>query len=162
LKSARAAANSTANFVLNAMESGRSFDSALDEARRMHITEPDASQDIEGIDTAAKMIIMVNAVTHAEFTLDDVRLQTIRDIDPQVAVRSGRSWKQVGIYDGSSIWVGPRLFSKDDVFHRIRGTEKIVEFVTDEMGTITIMGGASGRVEMAAAVTREILNMYVL
>jgi hypothetical protein len=37
-----------------------------------------------------------------------------------------------------------------------------VEFVTEEMGTITIIGGASGRVEMAAAVTREILNMYVL
>ena len=61
------------------------------EARRLEITEPDPSQDIEGIDTAAKLIIMLNAVTPSRFTLDDVRLQTIRDIDPQVAIRSGRS-----------------------------------------------------------------------
>jgi homoserine dehydrogenase len=158
----RAAANSTANFVLSEMEAGRSFESALARARRMEITEPDPSQDIEGTDTAAKMVIMVNAVTDSAFTLDDVRLQTIRDIDSQVAIRSGRAWKQVGIYDGDSIWVGPKLFSKDDLFYRVQGTEKVVEFVTEEMGTITIIGGASGRVEMAAAVTREILNMYVL
>lgn len=162
LTSMRAAANSTANFVLSEMEAGRSFEAALAEARRMEITEPDPMQDIEGTDTAAKMLIMVNAVTNASFTLNDVRLQTIRDVDPQVAARSGRTWKQVGVFDGDSIWVGPKLFSKDDLFYRIQGTEKVVEFVTEEMGTITIMGGASGRVEMAAALTREILNMYVV
>jgi homoserine dehydrogenase len=158
----RAAVNSTANMILSEMELGKSFDESLVRAIALGITEPDSNQDIEGIDTAAKMVIMVNATTGANFHLDDVRVQSIRNVDSKVAISSGRTWKQVGTYDGESIWVGPRLYGKDDSFYGIRGTEKIVEFVTDEMGTITIMGGASGRQEMSAAIVREILNMYVL
>lgn len=158
----RAAANSTTNLILTEMEAGGAFEDALRHAVEMQITEPDPAQDIDGIDTAAKMIIMVNAATESNFHLDDVRVQGIRDVDPRVAIRSGRTWRLVGTYDGESIWVGPRLYGKDDAFYRIRGTEKIVEFETVEMGTITIMGGASGRKEMAAAMTREILNMYVV
>jgi homoserine dehydrogenase len=158
----RAAANSTTNLMLSQMESGKSFDEALAHAVSLGIAEPDPNQDIDGIDSAAKMVIMVNAATGSNFHLDDVRIQGIREVDPQVAVRSGRKWKLIGTYDGDSIWVGPRLYGKDDLFYGIRGTEKIVEFVTEEMGTITIMGGTSGRREMSAAIAREILNMYVL
>ena len=157
----RAAANSTANLILTEMEAGRTFDESLAKAVAMEIAEPDPDQDIEGIDTAAKMVIMVNAATGSNFHLDDVRIQGIRDVDPRVAIDSGRAWKLVGVYDGESIQVGPKLYSKDDPFHGIRGTEKIVEFETVEMGQITIMGGASGRMEMAAAIAREILNMYM-
>ena len=162
LTSMRAAANSTANLILTEMESGKSFDDALRQAVALGITEPDPNQDIEGIDTAAKMVIMVNATTGSNYHLDDVRVQGIRDLDPHIAISSGRTWKQVGTFDGESIWVGPRLYGKDDTFYRIKKTEKIVEFVTDEMGTITIMGGVSGRMEMSAAIAREILNMYVV
>ena len=157
----RAAANSTTNLILTEMERGRTFDDVLEQAVRMEIAEPDPAQDIDGIDTAAKMVVMVNAATDSDFHLNDVRVQGIRDIDPTVAVRSGRSWRLVGNYDGYSIEVGPRLFGKDDPFYQIRGTEKIVEFQTIEMGSITIMGGMSGRMEMAAAIVRELLNMYV-
>ena len=157
----RAAANSTTNLILGEMEAGRSFDEGLAQAVDLGIAEPDPAQDIDGIDTAAKMIIMVNAATGADFHFDDIRIDGIQNVDPQVAVSSGRTWKLVGTYDGESIWVGPRLYGKDDSFYRIQGTEKIVEFETIEMGTITIMGGASGRTEMAAAMAREILNMYV-
>jgi homoserine dehydrogenase len=157
----RAAANSTTNLILAEMEAGRSFEEALAKAVALEIAEPNPDQDIDGIDTAAKMIIMVNAATGSNFHLDDVRIQGIRDVDPRVAISSGRTWKLVGTFDAKSIWVGPRLYGKDDPFYRIRRTEKIVEFETIEMGTITIMGGASGRTAMAAAIAREILNMYV-
>jgi homoserine dehydrogenase len=161
LISMRAAVNSTANLILSEMERGRSFEEALAKAVGMGIAEPDPSQDVDGIDTVAKMVIMVNAATGSNFHLNDVRVQGIREVDPQVAISSGRSWKLIGTFDGDSIWIGPRLYGKDDSFYGIRGTEKIVEFVTDEMGTITIKGGASGRREMSAAIAREILNMYV-
>jgi homoserine dehydrogenase len=162
LISMRAAANSTANLILSEMEAGKSFEEGLAQAIGLGIAEPDPNQDVDGIDTAAKMVIMVNAATGANFHLDDVRVQGIRDVDPRVAISSGRSWKLIGTFDGDSIWIGPRLYGKDDSFYSIRGTEKAVEFVTDEMGTITIKGGASGRREMSAAITREILNMYVI
>ena len=50
----RAILNSTTNVVIEAMRAGRSLAEGIEEARRIGITEADASFDIDGWDAAAK------------------------------------------------------------------------------------------------------------
>ena len=43
---------------------------------------------------------------------------------------------------------------------KVGGTDKIAEFDSVEMGKLAVVGGASGRTQMGATMTKEILNMY--
>ena len=124
------------------------------------IAEPDPSQDLDGIDTAAKMVILVNAALGREFRLDQVRIQGIRNIDLETACDTGAVWKLVGTYENGSIRVAPELIPATDMFAGIAGTDKIAEFDTLEMGKLAVVGGASGRTQMGATMTKEILNLY--
>lgn len=56
--------------------------------------------------------------------------------------------------------VAAEMVAEDDLFSRVAGTDKIVEFDSVEMGTLAVIGGASGRMQMGATMSREILNLY--
>jgi homoserine dehydrogenase len=157
----RAILNGTSNFVLSEMHArGCSLEEALAIAIKRGIAEPDPSQDIDGIDTAAKMVILVNAALNQDIRLDQVRLRGIRGVRLDDARRANAVWKLVGTYENGAIRVEPELVSADDVFSRIGGTEKIAEFDSIEMGRLAVVGGASGRTQMGATMTKEILNLY--
>ena len=47
--------NGTTNFILSAMESGRSYADALAEAQRLGYAEADPTEDVDGLDAAAKI-----------------------------------------------------------------------------------------------------------
>ena len=77
------------------------------------------------------------------------------------AVAAGRLWKLVGTYADGKIRVAPELVSPGDIFATIGGTDKIAEFDSVEMGRLAVIGGASGRTQMGAAMTKDILNLYL-
>ena len=157
----RAILNGTSNFVLSEMHArGCSMEEALSIAIDRGIAEPDPSQDIDGIDTAAKMVILVNAALDQDIRLDQVRIRGIRGVQLDDARAENAVWKLVGTYEDGSIRVEPELVSPDDVFSRIGGTDKIAEFESVEMGRLAVVGGASGRTQMGATMTKEILNLY--
>ncbi|MBI4474636.1 MAG: hypothetical protein HY646_18340 [Acidobacteria bacterium] len=156
IRTIRAILNGTTNFILSEMHArGCSLEEALSIAMDRGIAEPNPSQDLDGIDTAAKMVILVNAALGLDIRLDDVEIQGIHGIDARDEI-----WKLIGTYQDGSIRVRPEKVSPDDLFSRINGTDKIVEFDSVEMSKLTVGGGASGRTQMGAAMTKEILNLY--
>jgi homoserine dehydrogenase len=156
IRSIRAILNGTTNFILSEMhDQGSSMEAALAIASSRGIAEPDPSQDLDGIDTAAKMVILVNAALGLNVRMDQLEIQGIRGLDGRNDI-----WKLVGRYDAGTIRVRPEKIAPSDLFSRIGGTDKIVEFDSVEMGKLTVIGGASGRVQMGAAMTKEILNLY--
>ncbi len=50
--------NGTSNFVIDQVEAGRSFDAAMDEARRLGFAEPDSTADLDGTDVGAKLKLL--------------------------------------------------------------------------------------------------------
>ncbi len=77
--------NSTSNYILDAMRRGESYDDALRQAQEEGVAEADPTLDVEGWDTANKLVIIANAILGQSCTLTDVGTST-RDHEP----RSGR------------------------------------------------------------------------
>src|SRR5205814_8696713 len=73
--------NGPTNCILARMrESGESFDAALAEAVRLGYAETDPSTDIDGIDTATKLVIIANHVLGRRVRFSDVTVEGIRGL----------------------------------------------------------------------------------
>jgi len=72
--------NSTTNFILDEMESGRNYHDALQEAQQRGIAETDPSLDVGGWDTANKLLILARSVLGINCTLKDIKIEGITSI----------------------------------------------------------------------------------
>ena len=62
------------------MSEGKKYSVALKEAKQKGIAEPDPSQDVEGWDTAAKILIITNVIFGTAYTLKDIHVEGITNI----------------------------------------------------------------------------------
>ena len=77
--SMRAILNGTCNYILWKMDQeGLEFDAVLQEAIKLGYAETDPSADIDGIDTATKLVILANGVLGRACTLADLAVKGIR------------------------------------------------------------------------------------
>ncbi len=72
--------NATSNYILSRMAAGESYDDALLEAQRRGVAETDPGLDVDGWDTANKLVIVANAVLGAPARLEDVTVTGMREI----------------------------------------------------------------------------------
>ncbi|MFN7946693.1 MAG: homoserine dehydrogenase [Blastocatellia bacterium] len=159
--------NGTTNYILTRMnEDGLSFDAALTEAQARGIAEPDPRYDTEGQDSAAKLVILANALMNAEATLDDVSRTGI-DALPQALIEEARSTKgaikliaSARLNNGRvELSVRPQIVLPTDSLFAVRGSNKAVEFETDLYGTLLVAGGASSRVAVAATLLKDVIGV---
>jgi homoserine dehydrogenase len=88
--SVRAILNGTTNFILWRMDQdGLDFEAALAEAVKLGYAETDPSADIDGIDTATKLVILANGVLGRSCTLADVKISGIRGL-PRARIEAAR------------------------------------------------------------------------
>ena len=73
--------NGTTNYILTNMADGMSFDDALDDAKRMGYVEADESLDLDGLDAAAKLVILANWIMGMKVTMPDIKRTGIRNVD---------------------------------------------------------------------------------
>ena len=160
--------NGTTNFILGRMaETGRPYQHALAEAQARGIAEPDPALDVSGRDTAAKLVILANALYDSGLRLDEVGVTGITDVAPieaMAARASGGALKLVGRCrrEGGRIVaaVAPEHLAGDDLLSRVDGAEKGIVFQTDTMGRLFVSGGKSDPRGAAAALLRDVLNLY--
>ena len=160
--------NGTTNFILTRMEEGMTYAQALAEAQARGIAEPDPAQDVDGWDTAAKLVIIANAVLGTSFRLDDVRVSGIRDLASHLGPKAAEAGKALRLMgkcakdSGEHPWtleVGLALLDGDHPLFGVRGTNKGVTFYTDTMGPVTVTGGRSDPVGAGAALLKDIVNI---
>lgn len=176
--------NSTSNFVLSRMELGESGALALQEAQAVGIAEADASLDLEGYDTANKLVIICNAVLGLNAKLEDVKLEGITKISPrdvQMATNQGKVYRLVAsakrkeirskdvIVDhneinhaatkedtaGFSLSVCPQLVDRCSFLGQCSGTSMCVTFTSEEFETISLKTNEEGVFPTAAAMLRD-------
>lgn len=161
--------NGTSNYILTRMNEGIKYSDALREARESGIAEPDPSKDVEGWDTAAKLLIITNAVFETAFTLEDIHVEGITGIPlPLMKKTKGREKKikLIGrcFHDGEEIKLetGLSLLDPSHPLYWVDGTQKGITFFTDTMDMITVSGGKSNPLGAAAAMLKDIINIYRL
>lgn len=160
--------NGTTNFILTQMEEQDwAFDRALAEAQRLGIAETDPSYDIDGHDTANKIILIANRVFGTDFGPGDVSVEGIRRIQlNDIALASGRGMaiKLIGSATRKDsdviLKVAPEVLDAEHPLALINGSEKAVTYRTDTMDQVTVSGGKSSPVGAAAALLKDMINAY--
>lgn len=75
--------NGTSNSILTAMAAGTSFDTALANAQRLGLAEPDPSMDISGADTAEKLTILLRLFGGLLVDPGSLPLEGISGVEPE-------------------------------------------------------------------------------
>jgi homoserine dehydrogenase len=161
----RGVLNGTTNYILTEMQERElSFKDALAKARRDGIAEPDPRLDIEGWDTASKILILAKALMGADVRLDEVaRIGIGPDVRSLVEIgrASGRRVRLVGrarIYQGRvRVSVAPKLTEQDSPFYSVAGTSKAAVFRTDA-GSV-LAHARSGRDAISQTILDDLLAL---
>jgi homoserine dehydrogenase len=156
--------NGTTNLMLTRMREGLSFEDALGEAVRLGIAEPDPRYDVEGWDTAVKILIITRALFDPSATLDRVDRRGIDTVSPGMLAEAAASGARIRLVgrsrrsgEGAVITVAPEIVGPDDPFYLLEGKKKSVRFVSDDFGDLCVIGGASGRRDVAAAMLKDMI-----
>ena len=85
LKSIKGILNGTCNYILTRMlEERASYKDILAESMELGIAETDPTYDVDGIDTACKLVILANAIFGLNATYKDVEVTGITKITPKL------------------------------------------------------------------------------
>lgn len=158
--------NSTSNFILEEMGSGRSYADALAEAQTRGIAEANPSLDVEGWDTANKLVIIANSFLGMAATLADVSVEGITAIGQQDLRRHqarGETIKLVAeaIPNGDTfdLTVRPRPLPSDDFLASCRSWEMGIEIHSDLYGVMYHKIWEAEPLPTAAAMLRDAVNI---
>lgn len=160
--------NGTTNYILSEMrDNSTGYDEALKAAQQLGIAETDPSYDVEGKDTANKILLIANRVFDETFSLADITVEGITGVTPAdivAATKNSQVIKLIGsavVVDGEiSLRVEPQAIDLGHPLAQVNGSEKAITYTTDTMGTITVMGGKSSPVGAAAALLKDLLNAF--
>ena len=156
--------NGTCNYILTRMaEEDLPYEHVLKEAQEIGIAETDPSKDVEGVDTAVKLVILANSIFGMNATYNDVKVVGISEITPdalKLANDAGYVIKLIGDVDSDGrLEVAPRLVPKDDPLN-VGGTLNVATIKTDLAGEITVIGKGAGPIEAASAILSDIIGIY--
>jgi homoserine dehydrogenase len=159
--------NGTTNFILNQMEAyGVTYQEALKSAQDIGIAETNPTLDVEGWDTAAKLLILTNVLMNEQKTLSDISVEGITKITPdevRECLSEKKKYKLIGkaVREEGKIHMTVKL-ERLNRLHPLQGVDgknKAVLYTSDVLGDLTIIGGASGVVPAAASVLRDLINI---
>ena len=160
IESFRGILNGTTNYILSNMASDMSFDDALRDARTRGYVEADESLDLDGLDAAAKLVILANWIMGMKVTMPDIKCTGIRGItgaDVRRSASKGCAIKLVASCDGE-LRVSPQDVRTDDPLC-INGTLNGISFVSEHSGTQTIIGRGAGGIETASSIVRDLVDI---
>jgi homoserine dehydrogenase len=153
--------NGTTNYILTEMaEKSISFQEALGRAQKLGYAETDPSMDIDGTDSACKIVIMANWIMNKKLTLADVKVNGIRDVKLKAlekAAKKGNSIKLIGSIN-TIAQVKPTEISRHNPLC-VSGVLNAVTYVSEFAGEETIIGRGAGGMETASAVLRDLLDI---
>ncbi len=161
--------NGTSHSILRAMEAGGSFADALADAQRRGIAEADPSLDVDGHDSACKLVIAANAVLGQPATLDDVLVEGIREVSADtVSAASARGQRLVLLClaewtaEGYRLSVRPTALPTDHPLAVLTPDEMGVAYHTDRVDRFSAATLEPGAVSASAAMLRDVLDIVRL
>jgi homoserine dehydrogenase len=159
--------NGTCNYILTQMsQHGMSYAQALAEAQAAGYAEADPTLDVEGIDTAHKLTILMSLAYGARLDFEGIAVEGISRLDPldlQFAREFGYRLKLLAITrdDGHRVEarVHPTLVPKGHMLSQVTGAMNAVYLTGDAAGPILLYGQGAGMMPTASAVVSDILDL---
>jgi|GEM_PF-16543 len=167
IQTIQAVLSATCNVILEQMEQGLSFTTALNHARALEVTEPDPELDLSGWDTAQKLLILCSRAQGLRFGVEELNIRGIYDLDP-VLVRDAPSLglriKLVGLFmanrESPTAGVLPLAVPAEGHLGSVRGDDNVVLIAGEETGEMVYLGKGSGRLPVAAALLNDVIGLY--
>lgn len=165
IESVKGILNGTCNFILSRMETEKlSYSQVLAEAQELGYAEADPTYDVEGIDSAAKLVIISNSLLGMNASFDDVEVDGITMITPEafdVALEKNYTIRLIGEVNKKtgSIKVSPRLVPAHHPLC-VTGTLNALQVRTDLAGDIVVVGKGAGKKETASAIVSDLIEIY--
>ncbi len=159
--------NGTCNYMLSDMrETGRAFDTVLEEAQALGYAEADPSFDVDGVDAAHKLAILASLSFGTRVSFDAVHVEGIRPIDPvdiEYADELGYRIKLLGIArltdDGLEQRVHPCMVPKATPIASVEGVLNAVVGEGDFVDTTVYEGRGAGAGPTASAVVADLVDI---
>ena len=152
--------NSTSNLVLGRMAEGLSLEEAVAEAQRRGIAETDPTNDLNGTDTALKLLILVRTVLRRQASLAEVERTGIENVGtpaPGDVIRLLGEAVPEG--DRVRMTVSPVAVSRKSFFGSIGALDMAVEWETDLFATQRLISTEGDAIPTAAAVLRDAVHI---
>ncbi len=158
--------NSTTNVVIETLRSGRTLAEGIEEARRLGITEADATYDIDGWDAAAKTAALANVLLNAQVSPLDVDRRGIGRLTPERLLDLKAQGKTIRLVSrgrvsraGLKLRVRAEVIDDTDVLASARATSSLLLLDTDLMGTIGMLEIAPGVEQTAYGVFSDLADI---
>lgn len=138
--------NATTNYILDEMEKGIAYESAVKEGQRRGFVEADPTMDLEGWDAAAKLTALMNVLMDVEIRPTDIKREGISKITKEQIEEARKNHQKIKLLchgrveEGTPLGtVKPQLVADDSLFATINGTAACVTLTTDLMGDVSII-----------------------
>ena len=160
--------NGTTNYILTAMQGGRSFADTLREAQELGYAEREPSADVDGIDAKRKIMILTGLISGMLPDAEDVYTEGIRDVtesDMEGAKKAGGTLRliaravvgQAGTGErGVSAGVCPMIVPDVHPLAGVNGVYNAVSLTLPSTGDILYYGRGAGRLPTAAALVSDL------
>jgi len=163
--------NGTTNYILTQMEAGMDYDAALKQAQELGYAEADPTLDIEGIDAAHKLTLLVAMAYGAELTFKEVPTEGISGLAPvdfEAAREFGHRIKLLAIAkahrgeDGTErieARVHPTLIPETSLLAKVDGAMNAIAVTGDAVGPTLFYGAGAGELPTASAVVADLIEI---
>lgn len=158
--------NSTTKVVINAMRDGKSMDEGIAEAQRLGIAETDASDDIDGWDSAAKVAALANVILDARTNPNEVDRTGIGHLTTSEMVALKADGKTICVVcrgrrtpDGLKLSVKPEVLPDTDLLATLRGTSNFLLFETDLLGEVGVISIDPGVEQTAYGIFSDLVDI---
>ena len=155
--------NGTSNFILSRMEGGAEYADELAEAQRRGYAEADPTEDVDGFDARAKLVILSRLALGVNLSTEAITCQSIRQvgaIDFAYAKDLGCTIRPIARADvrggGVLALVGPMLVPLSSPLAWSRGTENMVLLTGHYGGDVVFSGHGAGGNPTAVAVVSDL------
>jgi homoserine dehydrogenase len=152
--------NGTTNYILTNMAEGMSFEDALKDAKSKGYVEADESLDLDGLDAAAKLVILANWIMGMKVTMPDIIKKGIRKVNTNDIINARKNGSAVKLIASceKELTVSPIEIKINDPLC-VNGTLNAISFTSEHSGTQTIIGRGAGGIETASAILRDLIDI---
>ena len=159
--------NGTANYILTQMtDHATPFEKVLKDAQEKGFAEADPTYDVEGIDTAHKLVILMTIAYGTHIHLDQVTtegISSIQPIDIDFAREFGYRIKLLAIShnhgDHVEARVHPTMVPEKHLLANINGAYNAIHFKGDMVGNVVLYGLGAGMMPTGSAVVADIVDI---
>ena len=159
--------NGTCNYILSrSAEDGSKFEDVLAEAQKNGFAEADPTLDIEGIDTAHKLAILISLAYGMEINYKDIYIEGISKITPmdiEFAREFGYRIKLLAITKdtGNTVEarVHPTMVPFTNPLSGVNGVLNAITITGDAVGDMMLYGYGAGMMPTASAVVGDIVDI---